>query len=310
MKKKVDLHLHLDGSMTPSYIIRQASKQGLELPTWDEMELLEYMHASGYCKDLNEYLTKFTLPLMVLQTEEALSDAVIDLCRRLKEQGLSYAEIRFAPQLHLEQGLNQEQVVTAAIKGLPQDEEFEAYLILCCMRMKYNEKENMETIRVAKKYLGNGVVAIDLAGAEGMYPTKNFESVFQKAKDCGVPFTIHAGEADGPESIWKALEFGAKRIGHGIRCLEDEKLVAHVREQKIPLEICITSNRQTRAVEGIYPLKEMLDKSLHVTLNTDNMTVSGTTLEREFQIAKEELGLTEKEIDILEQNAYNARFIK
>lgn len=310
MNGKVDLHLHLDGSMTPSYLIRQASKQGLELPTWDEKELLEYMYAPKDCKDLNEYLTKFALPLMVMQTEEAISEAVTDLCRRLKEQGLVYAEIRFAPQLHLEQGLNQEQVVNAAIRGLLKHKDFKASLILCCMRMEHNEETNFETVRVAEKYLGKGIAAIDLAGAEGVYPTKNYASVFKKAKSYGVPFTIHAGEADGAESIWKALEFGASRIGHGIRCLQDEKLVDYLREHKIPLEICITSNLQTKAVEGLYPLKEMMRKGLHVTLNTDNMTVSGTTLKHEFQIAREVLGLTEEEIDILEQNAEDARFIK
>lgn len=308
MRNGIDLHLHLDGSLTPAFVIRQAKQQGVELPTWDERELLTYLSVPKDCRDLNEYLEKFALPCSVLQTEEALTDAVTDLCRRLKEQGLVYAEIRFAPQLHLEKGLTQRQVVEAAVKGLIQEEGFEAKLILCCMRMGDNQAENMETVNLAAEYLGEGVVAADLAGAEALFPTASFEEVFRIASERKVPFTIHAGEAAGPESIWEALRFGARRIGHGVRCLEDESLVAYLREHEIPLEVCPTSNFQTRAVEGVYPLKKMLEKGLCVTLNTDNMTVSGTTLEQEFEFAKKELGLTEEEIEKLKVNVSKAKF--
>ncbi len=223
------------------------------------------------------------------------------------------------------------------------------------MRMEHNEKENMETIRLASKYLGKGVVAADLAGAEALYPTSSFEAVFKEAARKGVPFTIHAGEADGPKSIWEALRFGAKRIGHGVRCLEDEKLVEYLKEKQIPLEVCPTSNFQTRAVKGEYPLKKMLEMGLCATLNTDNTTVSGTekqiplevcptsnfqtravkgeyplkkmlemglcatlntdnttvsgtTLEKEFIFAKEQLCLTEEELEQLKKNAEKAKF--
>lgn len=308
MKNGIDLHLHLDGSLTPAYIIRQAEKQGVELPSYNEEELLEYLRAPRDCKDLNEYLEKFALPCSVMQTEEAVTDAVEDLCRRLKEQGLIYAEIRFAPQLHLQKGLTQRQVVEAAVKGLRVDEDFEAQLILCCMRMADNEEANLETVKVAAEYLKKGVAAADLAGAEGLFATADFAKVFAKARELNVPFTIHAGEAAGAESIRKAIQFGAKRIGHGVRCLEDEELVAYLREQQIPLEVCPTSNFQTRVVEGEYPLKTMLEKGLCVTLNTDNMTVSDTTLEREFQIAEKILGLSEAQIQKLKANSVKAAF--
>lgn len=196
----------------------------------------------------------------------------------------------------------------AAIKGLVQEDAFEAKLILCCMRMEGNEKENIETVEMAAKYLGRGVVAADLAGAEALFPASSFENVFKKAVELKVPFTIHAGEAAGAESIWQALRLGAGRIGHGVRCLEDESLVTYLREHEIPLEVCPTSNFQTKAVEGEYPLKEMLDKGLCVTLNTDNMTVSDTTLEQEFRIAEEELGLSEDEIQRLKDNSKKAKF--
>lgn len=308
MKNGIDLHLHLDGSLTPAYVIRQAKKQGMELPVWDEKELVKYMTAPVDYKDLNEYLEKFDLPCSVMQTEDAITDAVRDVCGQMETQGLKYVEIRFAPQLHTKKGLTQRLVTEAAIKGLPDGGALEAKLILCCMRMEDNEKENMETIRMAKEYLGKGVAAADLAGAEALYPTASFEAVFRKAKESGVPFTIHAGEADGPESIWMALKFGARRIGHGVRCLEDEKLVEYLREHRIPLEVCPTSNFQTKAVKGEYPLKKMLEKGLCVTLNTDNTTVSGTSLEKEFNLAVNKLGLTEKEVEILKENAEKARF--
>ena len=307
MKNGIDLHLHLDGSLTPAYIIRQAKKQGLELPTWDEKELERYLTVPKDCQNLNEYLEKFDLPCSVLQTEDALTEAVADLCERLAGQGLCYAEIRFAPQLHLQKGLTQRQVVGAAVRGLRKTEEFEAKLILCCMRSGENEAENLETVRVAAEYLGRGVAAADLAGAEGLFPTETFENVFALARELQVPFTIHAGEAAGPESVWTALRFGARRIGHGIRSLEDEKLVDYLREHEIPLEVCPTSNFQTKAVNGEYPLKTMLEKGLCVTLNTDNMTVSGTTLEQEFQVARE-LGLTDEQLEIVKKNAVKARF--
>lgn len=308
MKNGIDLHLHLDGSLTPAYVIIQAKKQGLDLPVWEEKELVKYMTAPADCRDLNEYLEKFDLPCSVMQTEDALTEAVRDVCRQMEAQGMKYVEIRFAPQLHTKKGLTQRQVTEAAIKGLPEGKGLEAKLILCCMRMENNEKENMETIRMAEAYLGKGVAAADLAGAEAIFPTKSFEPVFRMARDAGVPFTIHAGEADGPKSIWTALKFGAKRIGHGVRCLEDETLVEYLREHRIPLEVCPTSNFQTKAVKGEYPLKKMLEKGLCVTLNTDNTTVSGTTLEKEFEVARTRLGVTEEELEILKANAEKARF--
>ncbi len=308
MKNGIDLHLHLDGSLTPGYVIRQAKKQGIELPVWEESELVKYMTAPADCKDLNEYLEKFDLPGSVMQTEDALTDAAQDVCTQMKEQGLKYVEIRFAPQLHTKKGLTQRQVVEAVLRGLLRDAGFEAKVILCCMRMKDNGKQNLETIQLASEYLGKGVVAADLAGAEALFPTASFEKVFKAAKLADVPFTIHAGEADGPESIWTALNFGARRIGHGVRCLEDEKLVEYLREKQIPLEVCPTSNFQTRAVKGEYPLKKMLGKGLCVTLNTDNTTVSGTTLEKEYELAEKQLGLTKEEIETLKRNAEKARF--
>lgn len=296
----IDLHLHFDGSLFPRTILELAEEQGIALPTREPDELKLFLTAPADCESLNEYLEKFDLPLLVLQTGEAIRKGMYTLVSSLKEQGLLYAEVRFAPQLHRRKGLTQMDVVKAAVIGMQEalaGSFFKAQLLLCCMRGAENREENLETVRTAASFLNRGVAAVDLAGAEALYPTEDFEELFSLAKELGVPFTIHAGEADGPESIYAALKFGASRIGHGVRAREDGKLVELLREKQIPLELCPSSNVQTKAVKGIqdHPILDYLREGLAVTVNTDNMTVSDTTMEKEFRLLKEELGMTLKE---------------
>ena len=232
----------------------------------------------------------------------------------LREQGMLYAEVRFAPQSHLRKGLTQEEVVKAAVLGMQEAAAgsfFKAKLILCCMRGTDNLEANKKTIETAAAYLGRGVAAVDLAGAEALYPTADFEELFVYAKSLGVPYTIHAGEADGPESIEAALRLGAARIGHGVRAQEDEGLLALLKERQIPLEMCPTSNVQTKAVGSFreHPILKYLRSGLKVTLNTDNMTVSDTTIEREFSRLSGELGMTAEEHRQLLYHAADAAFL-
>ena len=278
----IDLHLHLDGSLSLATVRELAALDGIDSLGEDEA-LLKRLQVAPGCRDLNEYLEKFAFPCSLLQTTEALTLAVANLRRELAAEGLLYAEIRFAPQLHLDRGMTQTQVVEAAVKGLA-GEGVKASLILCCMRGGDNREKNLETVRAASAFLGRGVCALDLAGAEALFPTSGFEAEFALARALGVPFTIHAGEADGPASIRKALEFGAKRIGHGVRCIEDEALMAELAERGIPLELCPTSNIQTCIFEKIedYPIARLLDTGIRATVNTDNMMVSGVTLSSEM----------------------------
>ena len=225
-----------------------------------------------------------------------------------------YAEIRFAPQLHTKKGVSQERVVQAALLGMQEalaGSFFRCKLILCCMRGADNHEENLLTVRTAAAFLGRGVAAVDLAGAEALYPTADFTDVFGFARELGVPFTIHAGEADGPESIEAALDFGASRIGHGVRAAEKPELLERLREQRIPLEMCPTSNVQTKAVPSLsrHPVLEFLRQGLCVTVNTDNMTVSDTTIEKEFGLLSRELGMTAEERKKLLLNAADAAFL-
>ena len=165
----------------------------------------------------------------------------------------------------------------------------------------------METVEVARSFLGKGVCALDLAGAEALYPTSQYGELFSLAKGWGVPFTLHAGEAAGPESIWQALKLGASRIGHGVRAREDRQLLQELFRRRIPLELCPTSNLQTKAVLSLadFPLREYLEQGLLATLNTDNMTVSRTTLAGEYAL----LEITPQERRQLLLNSVEAAFL-
>ena len=221
----IDLHCHLDGSLSIDTIKHLAKIQKISIPTDDELK--EMVSVKRDCRDLNEYLEKFQFPLSLLQTKRAIYCGMYRLCKELKKQGLMYAEIRFAPQLHTQKGITQEEAVKVAIEGII-DSGFSAGLILCCMRGNNNRKENIQTVFLAKQYLGRGVVALDLAGAEAIYKTENFSELFQIAKNNKVPFTIHCGEADGKKSIKSALKWQPKRLGHGVRILECETLTKEV----------------------------------------------------------------------------------
>lgn len=309
----IDLHLHLDGSLPPETVIKLAMSQGINLPSFDKDELIKYLRADIKCGSLNDYLEKFDLPLALLQKGKALETAVYDLMFGLKENGITYAEIRFAPQLHTRKELTQEDAVVFAIKGMEKgikETGVKAKLILCLMRGDNNKESNIETVHMAEKFLGKGVCALDLAGAEALYPTENFRGEFELARRLNIPFTIHAGEAAGPESVWEAVRMGARRIGHGVNAVYDEELLMEIKKRGIVLETCPTSNIQTGAVSDIklHPVKKLLNMGIKVTVNTDNMTVSDTTVSKEFMLLKREIGLTPAEEAQLLQNAEDACF--
>lgn len=303
-----DLHLHLDGSVSLNSL-RELARIGTgELKESDEV-LLERIQVSKDCRNLNEYLSKFAFPLSFLQTEEQITFLVKNFLKELSALNFEYAEIRFAPQLHLTKGLTQERVVKAAAEGL-KDGPIDAKLILCAMRGDKNEKENFETAEVAKEFLGKGVCALDLAGAEALFPTENFKELFKRARDLEVPFTIHAGEADGPKSIYTALEFGARRIGHGVRAFEDKELVKEIARLKIPLEMCPTSNMQTCVFSDIkdYPIMQYLDAGIIATVNSDNMAVSHTTVPDELELLKKTFSLSDSDNELIQKNSVIASF--
>lgn len=311
--KKVVLHLHLDGSLRPETVqewLKEDKNTIVDLSMIKAKLMVE-----RDCKDLNQYLEKFDLPLSLLQTEEHIKRATFELYEDLAKRNVVYAEARFAPSLHLQNGLSYEQVVEAAITGMNEAKakyDIEGGLILCCMRGNDNEKANMDTVQVAQKYLGKDVCSLDLAGAEALFPTQNFEPVFTKAKELGIPFTIHAGEADGPESIKSALSFGAKRIGHGVRCIEDKDLMQELKQKQILLEVCPISNLQTQAVaekDGKkHPIEDLVKAGIPIGLNTDNDTVSNTDIEQEYEWVLANTGLTTANLIQMNLNSIKAAF--
>lgn len=309
-----ELHVHLDGSLRPESVLEMAEDQSILLESRQPEVLAEMLTVPADCQDLNQYLRCFDLPLQVLQEPEYVARAVTELIRDMTADGVTSGEIRFAPQLHGAKGFTQKEITEGAIQGLREGTSlcpgFQGGLILCCMRGGDNQKANEETLRTAAVFLGNGVCAVDLAGAEALFPTSGYETLFAEARKLGLPFTIHAGEADGPKSVWDALRFGAKRIGHGVRSIEDPDLCRYLIEHRIPLEVCYTSNLQTKATgTEIHPVRKLFDLGVHVTVNTDNRTVSHTTMTQERKLLQEVFGFTKKELDAMEAYAREGCFL-
>lgn len=311
----IDLHVHLDGSIPLSTAAQLAAETGLDFSL---AELQEKMQVPAHCQDLNQYLSTFELPLKLMQSEQGIRVVAKAFHKQLDAEGILYAEPRFAPGSLTAEGLSQQEVLEAALAGRadffsenPQSELHTAYII-CAMRGIGEElkHKNEESIDLAAEYHGKGVVAADLAGAEALFATENFSSLFAEAQRKDVPFTIHAGEAAGPESIKAALRLGAQRIGHGVRSLEDVSVIQDLKAANIALEICPTSNLQTRIFESIerFPLEQLLDAGLTVTVNTDNMTVSNTTLSHEFELLQQHCGLDKNTARELAENAARAVF--
>lgn len=308
LKCLIDLHLHIDGSLSIDNIKQLASLNNIDISDKSQDDLYKLVRANEDNKDLNEYLKKFDFPISLLQTKKAITLSISNLLNELKDDGLQYAELRFAPLQHLKNGLKIEEVIEAAIEGLKKVDMY-SNLIVCAMR-HHDIEENMNLFKITKKYIGKGVCAVDLAGAEALYPVSNFKEIFEYAKENSMPYTIHAGEADGSESVKNAVNIGATRIGHGIRSIEDESVMELIKDKNVTLEFCPKSNIDTRIFDNIkdYPLKKFIDKKIKITVNTDNMTVSNTSLKKEYTNLIKYLEIDKNDIKNLLLNSANAAF--
>ena len=304
----IDLHLHLDGSIPIDTARKLAAAQGIPVPETREA-LKREMSVMHDCKNLNDYLARFQLACSLLHVREAISESIHDLMNELHQQGLLYAEVRFAPQKSCLQGLTQREVTEVALEAL-KDSPIPCGLILSMMRGDDTHEANKETIEVAKTFYGKGVVAIDLAGSESLYPTHKFAEEFALVREAGIPLIVHAGEAAGAESVRAAVEAGAVRIGHGVRSLEDPEVVQLLVERKVMLELCPTSNLQTGIFPSYeaYPIRKLMDAGVRVCVNTDNMTVSDTTLAKEWQHLIEAAKLTQEEVRAILLDTVEATF--
>ena len=272
--KKVELHLHLDGSM------RVSTAEEL----FNEKDLGKKMIADNKTRSLAEYLTKFDLPIKILQKKENLIRICMELIEDLDKDNVVYAEIRFAPNFHTKEGLSLDEVVESVLSGL-RSNKVKTNLILCMMRGDSFEN-NKKIIDLAIKYKNKGVCCIDLAGDEAKYPTYLYEELFTYAKENKIDFIIHAGEASSSHEIMDAIKYGAKRIGHGIKAIDDQEVINSLINNKIPLEVCPTSNVETKAVKDYmnHPIKKLKEKNLLITINTDNRTVSNISLSKEYEL--------------------------
>ena len=308
LKCLIDLHLHIDGSLSLNSIKQLAEMNDVNISDKTDEDLYRLIRVNENNKDLNEYLKKFDFPLSLMQNQKSITFAVNNLLKELENDGVQYAELRFAPLQHLNNGLKVDEVIEAAIEGL-KNVNIYSNLIICAMR-HHSLSMNLDLFEKTRKYIGKGVCAVDLAGAEAIYPVNNFKDLFEYADKINMPYTIHAGEAAGSESVENAINIGAKRIGHGIRSIENEKVIELIKAKNVTLEFCPKSNIDTRIFESIekYPLREFLNQNISVTINTDNMTVSNTTLKSEYTNLLQFVGIDKEDIKKLLLNSANAAF--
>ena len=310
---KAELHVHLDGSLRPATLIELAGACGVPLPSSDPDAIRDYMHVSG-ARDLLEYLDRFRITLGVMQTAPSLERIAYELAEDTARENVRYLEVRFCPVLNTERGLTAHQAVEAALTGLrraEQDFGIRSGVIVCALR-SLSPTVSLEMAEVAVDLHGRGVVAFDLAGAENGNPPSDHITAFQLAADANLPITVHAGEAYGTPSIHEAIHYcHARRIGHGTRLFEDPELLHFVNDFRIPLEVCLTSNVQTRAVPSVaeHPLRLYYDQGLRLTLNTDNRLMSNTTISDEYRIAHEQLGFTWDELCDLALMSFESAFL-
>lgn len=299
---KVELHLHLDGSISKEI----ASK----LSGLSESEAMSKMVAPDKCDNLSSYLTKFDFPISLMQTKENLYEIACDLVNQLEKDSVIYAEIRFAPMFHTKEGLTFEEVIEAVLSGLNTKSDVKTNLILCMMRGMPKE-DNLKTIEVAEKYLNKGICALDLAGAEDKYSLSDYLDLFEIAKLKNIPFTIHAGENGSASEVEKAIEIGAKRIGHGIHAIEDKNVLNIIKEKDILLEVCPTSNVQTNAINTYseHPINELYQNEIPLGINTDNRTVSNISLSEEYLKLSNTFNFTLNDFQKMNENSLRHAFL-
>ncbi len=293
---KTDLHVHLDGSLRLETILELAKEQRVKLPTESKEELYGLLYAGGgVCNSLDDYLKAFDITLSVMQTEESLERSAYELAEDAWEEGVRYIEVRYAPMLHTRAGLSLTAVVEAVLRGLRKAKRglgIRYGVILCGIRTMSAES-SLRMAELAVAFKNRGVVAFDLAGSEVNNPAKEHQAAFQLMRDNNINCTAHAGEAYGPDSVAQAIhKCGSHRIGHGTRLRENGDLLNYVNDHRIPLEVCVSSNIQTKAAESweAHPVDFYVDYGLRITINTDNRLITDTTVSKELWLCHQKYG--------------------
>ncbi|MDP1877553.1 MAG: adenosine deaminase [Actinomycetota bacterium] len=326
---KVLLHDHLDGGLRPQTVVDLAAETGYpDLPEQDADALARWFAAAAFSGSLERYLETFKHTVGVTQTAEALRRVARECAEDLAADGVVYAEVRYAPELHLEKGLEVHQVVEAVLAGFAEGQRsavaaghrIRVGVLLTAMRTATHSRQIAE---LAVDYRDAGVVGFDIAGAEAGFPPTRHLDAFEYLRRENAHFTIHAGEAFGLPSIWEALQWcGADRLGHGVRIVDDieigpdgephlGRLAAYVRDRRIPLEMCPSSNVQTGAAESIerHPIGLLRRLGFRVTVNTDNRLMSGTSMSKEFELLNEAFGYGLNDMQWFTINAMKSSFL-
>lgn len=321
---KVLLHDHLDGGLRPQTVIDLADELGYGgLPTTDPGQLAEWMKRGADRKDLVLYLDTFAHTTGVMQTAEALHRVAKECAEDLIADGVVYAEVRFAPELHVEQGMTMDAVLEAVTSGFADASAGTPLTIRTICSAMRQMSNSLEVSQLAVRWRDRGVVGFDIAGPENGFPPDDHMLAFQYAQRENFHFTIHAGEAYGPPSIWKALQWcSAERLGHGVRIIDDIELSAdgeaklgrlanYIRNRRIPLEVCPSSNLHTGVVDDLsqHPIKLFKDLKFRVTLNTDNRLMSDITMTKEMQNMVDVFGWDLLDMQWLTVNAMKSAFL-
>jgi adenosine deaminase len=316
---KVLLHDHLDGGLRPATIVELAQESGYDgLPANDPDSLAAWFAAAADSGSLERYLETFDHTVAVMQTTEALRRVAYECAEDLAKDGVVYAEVRYAPELHTGNGLSLDQVVEAVLEGFAaggRDHGIRVFTLVTAMR---HQARSMEIAELAVRYRDLGVIGFDIAGAEAGYPPTRHLDAFEYLQRENAHFTIHAGEAFGLPSIWQAIQWcGADRLGHGVRIIDDIKdgrlgrLAAYVRDKRIPLEMCPSSNIQTGAAKSIaeHPIGLLKQLGFRVTVNTDNRLMSRTSLSEEFSKLVEAFDYDWDDLRWFSVNAMKSAFV-
>jgi adenosine deaminase len=310
---KAELHCHLDGSVRPQTLLDLAGETGVTMPRPDAASLREFMTVRE-ARNLEDYLARFTVTLSVMQHADALERIAFELAEDASRDGVLYLETRFAPVLNIREGLQPQDVVAAVVRGLERAETrygIVGRVIVTALR-DLDPKVSLSMAELAVAFKNRGVVGFDLAGSEVGHPASRHAGAFAYARAHDLACTCHAGEGDGAQSVREAVQSCcAHRVGHGTRLFEDQSLMDYVADRGIPIEICLTSNVQTRAAASYatHPLRRYFDEGIKVTLNTDNRLMSATTLTDEYAHAANDLGFTFPELARLALNGFENAFL-
>ncbi len=309
-----ELHRHLDGSIRVATILDLAEQHGLELPANTEAGLAPYVHIDGAEPGLLAFLERFRYLVEVLVDEDACHRVARENVEDAAREGLDYVELRFSPWFMAERhGLAPRGVVEACIAGAREGErDFGVRVGLIGILSRTYGPETCHQELEALLACRDGLVGLDLAGDEAGFPARLFVEHFNRARDAGLRITVHAGEADGPESVWSAIrDLGAERIGHGFRAIEDPRLVAFLAEQGICLESCPTSNLHTSGVEryAAHPIRALAEAGVRFCLNTDDPGISAITIGHEYEVAAPAVGLSEAQVRAAQATALDAAFL-